>query len=147
VFGDSMEDKNIVGRREFISIVDLELYDLDAKVDTGADSNALHCDDIFVDEEKNEVSFTLLDEVHEAYHGKRMTFPLYKIKKVKSSNGVVQSRPSIKVSVKFMGKKYKSVISLTNRADMKFPMLIGRIFLKDRFLVDVSKEYLSKDYN
>lgn len=46
-----------------------------------------------------------------------------------------------------MGKKYKSVISLTNRADMKFPMLIGRIFLKDRFLVDVSKEYLSKDYN
>jgi hypothetical protein len=93
------------------------------------------------------VSFTLLDEVHEAYHGKRMTFPLYKIKKVKSSNGVVQSRPSIKVSVKFMGKKYKSVISLTNRADMKFPMLIGRIFLKDRFLVDVSKEYLSKDYN
>jgi hypothetical protein len=147
VFGDSMEDKNIVGRRELISIVDLELYDLDAKVDTGADSNALHCDDIFVDEEKNEVSFTLLDEVHEAYHGKRMTFPLYKIKKVKSSNGVVQSRPSIKVSVKFMGKKYKSVISLTNRADMKFPMLIGRIFLKDRFLVDVSKEYLSKDYN
>jgi hypothetical protein len=147
VFGDSMEDKNIVGRREFISIVDLELYDLDAKVDTGADSNALHCDDIFVDEEKNEVSFTLLDEVHEAYHGKRMTFPLYKIKKVKSSNGVVQSRPSIKVSVKFMGKKYKSVISLTNRADMKFPMLIGRIFLKDRFLVDVSQEYLSKDYN
>jgi hypothetical protein len=76
-----------------------------------------------------------------------MTFPLYKIKKVKSSNGVVQSRPSIKVSVKFMGKKYKSVISLTNRADMKFPMLIGRIFLKDRFLVDVSQEYLSKDYN
>jgi hypothetical protein len=147
VFGDSMEDKNIVGRRELISIVDLELYDLDAKVDTGADSNALHCDDIFVDEEKNEVSFTLLDEVHEAYHGKRMTFPLYKIKKVKSSNGVVQSRPSIKVSVKFMGKKYKSVISLTNRADMKFPMLIGRIFLKDRFLVDVSQEYLSKDYN
>jgi hypothetical protein len=147
VFGDSMEDKNIVGRRELISIVDLELYDLDAKVDTGADSNALHCDDIFVDEEKNEVSFTLLDEVHEAYHGKRMTFPLYKIKKVKSSNGVVQSRPSIKVSVKFMGKKYKSVISLTNRADMKFPMLIGRRFLKDRFLVDVSKEYLSKDYN
>lgn len=140
-------DKKIVGRREIISIIDLELFDLDAKVDTGADSNALHCDHIDIDEEKEIVSFTLLDEVHEAYHGKRMTFPLYKIKKVRSSNGELQLRPSIKVSVEFFGKKYKSVISLTNRADMKFPMLIGRRFLKDRFLVDVSQEYVTKEEN
>ena len=139
-----MNNKKIVGRREIISILDLELYDLDAKVDTGADSNALHCDHIEIDEEKQTVSFTLLDEIHEAYHGKRMTFPLYKTKKVKSSNGQVQLRPAIRVSVKFFGKKYKSVISLTNRADMKFPMLLGRRFLKDKFLVDVAKEYLNK---
>ncbi len=138
-----MDSKKIVGRRENISILDLELYNLDAKVDTGADSNALHCDHIEIDEERNCVSFTLLDEVHEAYHGKRMTMPLYKIKKVKSSNGMIQNRPSVKVTVEFYGKKYKSVISLTNRADMKFPMLIGRRFLKDKFLVDVSKEYLA----
>ncbi len=137
-------DKKIIGRHEFISIIDLELFDLDAKVDTGADSNALHCDHIDIDEQNNTVSFTLLDEVHEAYHGKRMTFPLYKIKKVKSSNGQIQLRPSIKVSVDFFGKKYKSVISLTDRSDMKFPMLIGRRFLKDRFLVDVSQENLAK---
>ena len=138
-----MTDKKIVGKRELISIIDLELFDLDAKVDTGADSNALHCDHIEIDGDK--VSFTLLDEVHEAYHGKRMTFPIYKIKKVKSSNGQVQQRPAIKVSVNFMGKRYKSVISLTNRADMKYPMLIGRRFLSGKFLVDVEKEYLSKE--
>lgn len=118
----------------------MELFDLDAKVDTGADSNALHCDDIEIKEDK--VSFTLLDEVHASYHGKRITLPIYKIKRVKSSNGTVQIRPSIKITVKFFGKKYKSIISLTNRADMKFPMLIGRRFLKDKFLVDVSQEYL-----
>lgn len=138
-----MKNKKIIGRKELISLIDLELFDLDAKVDTGADSNALHCDDIQVDEQNNTVSFTLLDEVHEAYHGKRMTFPLYKIKKVKSSNGHTQIRPAIKVTVKFFGKKYQSVISLTNRADMKFPMLLGRRFLKDRFLVDVSEQYLA----
>ncbi len=139
-----MKNKKIIGRKELISLIDLELFDLDAKVDTGADSNALHCDHIDIDEQNNTVSFTLLDEVHEAYHGKRMTFPLYKIKKVKSSNGQIQLRPSIKVSVDFFGKKYKSVISLTDRSDMKFPMLIGRRFLKDRFLVDVSQENLAK---
>ncbi|MGB5920097.1 MULTISPECIES: ATP-dependent zinc protease [unclassified Arcobacter] len=133
-------EKKIVGRKESISILDLELFDLDAKVDTGADSNALHCDDIEIEEDK--VSFTLLDEVHASYHGKRITLPIYKIKRVKSSNGTVQIRPSIKITVKFFGKKYKSIISLTNRADMKFPMLIGRRFLKDKFLVDVSQEYL-----
>lgn len=138
-----MNKKIIVGRRETISILDLELFDLDAKVDTGADSNALHCDNIFIDEEKF-VHFTLLDEIHPSYHGKKMKMPLYKIKKVKSSNGEVQTRPSIEVTIEFFGEKYKTIVSLTNRADMKYPMLIGRKFLSKGFLVDVSKEYLNK---
>ena len=138
-----MGEKRIVGRKELISILDLELYDLDAKVDTGADSNALHCDDIKIDDE-GFVHFTLLDEVHPSYHGKKMKMPIYKVKKVRSSNGQVQLRPSIKVTAKFFGKRYKTVISLTNRADMKYPMLIGRRFLSNKFLVDVSKEYLTK---
>lgn len=138
--------KKIIGRKERISILDLELYDLDAKVDTGADSNALHCDHIEVDE-NNMVHFTLLDEVHEAYHGKRMHIPLYRLKRVKSSNGKIQNRPSIKVDVEFFGKKYKTVISLTDRSEMNFPMLIGRKFIEKRFLVDVSQENLAEPHN
>ena len=141
-----MSEKKIIGRQELISILALELFDLDAKIDTGADSNALHCDHIIVDE-NGFVTFTLLDKVHPSYHGKRFTMPIYKIKKIKSSNGVVQHRPSIQVMVTFFGKNYKTVISLTNRADMKYPMLIGRKFLANKFLVDVSKEYLAKPQN
>jgi len=135
--------KKTIGKKELISILDLELFNLDAKVDTGADSSALHCDDIEI--KNGFVHFTLLDEVHAAYHGRRMSMPLYKLKKVKSSNGIIQERPSIKVSVDFFGKKYKSIISLTNRADMKYPMLIGRRFLSGKFVVDVSQEYLHKN--
>ncbi|MCX6076875.1 MAG: RimK/LysX family protein [Sulfurimonas sp.] len=139
-----MHEKKIIGTKEIISIVDLELYDLDVKIDTGADSNALHCDDIFIDEQ-NFVHFKLLDEVHASYHGKKMKMPLYKIKKIKSSNGQVEERPSIKINVIFFGRKYKTVVSLTDRSDMKFPMLIGKKFLANKFLVDVSKEYLTKE--
>lgn len=135
-------EKKIVGRLEKISILDLELFDLDAKVDTGADSNALHCDDIMIDEENN-VHFKLLDDVHPSYHGKQIVMPVYKLKKVKSSNGHVQLRPSISVQVEFFGKKYKTVVSLTHRGDMKYPMLIGRKFLSKKFLVDVSETYLA----
>jgi hypothetical protein len=138
-----MQNKKIIGSVEIISILDLELFDLDAKIDTGADSNALHCDDIYVDKD-NFVHFKLVDEVHASYHDKEMIIPLYKLKRVRSSNGKLQLRPSIKVDVLFFGKKYKAVISLTNRSDMKYPMLIGRKFLSGRFLVDVSKEYLAQ---
>ncbi|MBD3793331.1 MAG: ATP-dependent zinc protease [Campylobacterales bacterium] len=138
--------KQIIGSIESISILDLELYDIDAKIDTGADSNALHCDDICVDEQNGVVHFKLLDEVHPAYHGKAMTLPLHRIKRVKSSNGIIQERPSIKVEVEFFGKIYKTVVSLTNRSDMKFPMLIGRRFMAKRFLVDVSEKYLAKPH-
>jgi hypothetical protein len=136
--------KKIIGSIERISILDLELYDLDAKVDTGADSNALHCDDIRVDEKRKMVHFRLLDEVHPAYHGKEISMPLHQIKRVKSSNGLAQFRPSVKVEVDFFGKQYKTTISLTNRSDMKYPMLIGKKFINKRFLVDVSENYLSQ---
>ncbi len=139
-----MPKKKIIGTIELISILDLELYDLDAKVDTGADSNALHCDDITIDAD-NFVHFTLLDEIHESYHGKRVVMPLYKVKKVKSSNGEIQERASIRVNVEFFGKNYKTVVSLTNRSDMRYPMLIGKQFLANKFLVDVSKQYLSRE--
>ncbi|KIM06367.1 MAG: clan AA aspartic protease [Sulfurovum sp. PC08-66] len=140
-----MKNKKVIGAKESISIIDLELFNLDAKVDTGADSNALHCDDIWID--GDEVEFTLLDEIHPAYHGKTMRLPIHKIKRIKSSNGLMQERATIRVTVAFFGKRYKSVISLTDRSDMKYPMLIGRKFMSGRFLVDVSKEYLgTKEY-
>ena len=138
-----MSQKKIIGRREIISILDLDLFDLDAKIDTGADSNSIHCDDIYVDDEKF-VHFTLLDEVHASYHGKKIKMPLYKLKKIKSSNGKVQLRASVQVTVSKKKKKYKTIITLADRSDMKYPMLIGRKFLTNRFLVDVSKEYLTK---
>lgn len=138
-----MLQKKVIGKREIVSILDLELFDLDVKIDTGADSNSLHCDDISVDDD-NFVHFTLLDKIHPAYHTKRMKMPLHKLKKVKSSNGTVQLRASIKVDILFFDKRYRTVVSLTNRADMKYPMLMGRRFLDSRFIVDVSQEYLTK---
>ncbi|WP_198304870.1 ATP-dependent zinc protease [Arcobacter vandammei] len=137
-----MSQLQIIGRVEPISILDLELFDLDAKIDTGAYSNSLHCDDITIEDKM--VSFRLLDKIHPAYHNKKIQMPLYEERKVKSSNGTAQNRAFIQVKVKFADKTYKTVVSLTNRADMKYPMLIGRKFMKNRFLVDVSKKNLTK---
>ncbi|OCL83114.1 ATP-dependent zinc protease family protein [Arcobacter porcinus] len=137
-----MQEK-IIGRVEPISILDLDLINLDAKIDTGAYSNSLHCDEIKIIDDKY-VSFRLLDKVHPSYHNKFFLLPIYKFKNVKSSNGNIELRASIIVRVSFAGKIYKTVISLTSRKSMKYPMLIGRKFLQNRFLVDVSKKNITK---
>lgn len=137
-----MSIKKIIGRKEFISIVDLNLHNIKAKIDTGADSNSLHCDEISVDDD-NFVYFKILDEKNKFITQETIKMPLYKMKKIRSSNGEVQYRPSIKAVVDFGGKRYKTVISLGNRSDMKYQMLIGKKFLSGRFLVDVEQEYIA----
>lgn len=79
--------------------------------------------------------------MHPAYNGKRFIFALHKLKRVKSSNGEIQERPSIKTDITLLGKTYKSTITLTDRSDMAYPMLIGRKFLANRYLVDVALQY------
>jgi len=131
----------IVGCEEKIDIISLEVYDLDVKIDTGADGNSIHCDHLKI--ENNEVSFRLLDKAHKNFNNKHFTFPIHEIKNIKSSNGEVQLRPVIKLDVEFFGRKSKMEVSLTDRSNMKYPMLMGKSFLKHKYLVDVSKKLLS----
>ncbi len=133
----------VIGHLECVDIPKMHLFGLDAKIDTGADSSSLHCDDIIID--GDEVTFTLHDEVHPAYHGKRITMPIHKISNVKSSNGQRQKRCFIQTTIKLGCNSYEAVISLTNRENMKYPMLIGRKFLSHHYLIDVSKKYITKE--
>lgn len=133
----------VIGYIERVDLPGLELFDLDAKVDTGADSCSMHCDNIKVEGEN--VTFTLHDEVHTAYHGKRLTLSIAKIKRVKSSNGKSEERVFVKSMLKLGCKTYEAEISLTNRENMKYPMLIGRRFLSHKYLIDVSHKYITKE--
>jgi hypothetical protein len=132
----------VIGYIEKVDLPDLELFDLDAKIDTGADSSSIHCDEIIVKGEM--VSFLLHDEVHEAYHGKKITLPIHKIKRVKSSNGKSEERIFIKTAIKLGCKTYEAEVSLSNRKNMKYPMLVGRRFMSHRYLVDLSHKYITK---
>jgi len=133
----------VIGYIEKVDLPGLELFALDAKIDTGADSCSMHCDDIEV--KGRNVVFTLHDEVHPAYHGKRLTMPIFKTKNVKSSNGSIEERIFVKSMLKLGANMYEAEISLTNRENMKYPMLIGRRFLSHHYLIDVSHKYITKE--
>ena len=55
---------------------------------------------------------------------------------VRSSNGKVEKRPVIVTTVELLGVKWPVELTLTNRAKMRFRMLLGREAVRHRFLVD-----------
>lgn len=134
-----------IGRVEVVNLSEWELQDLEAKIDTGAYSSSLHCYHIeeFEKNHKPLVRFNLLDPEHPAYNDKLFELPIFDQRDVKSSNGQVQTRYFVKTTIEFFGTTYPIELSLTDRSEMKFPLLIGRKFLTGKFIVDVSKKNLS----
>lgn len=138
--------KIIIGRLEKIDFPNLNLYQLDAKIDTGAYTSSLHCHKIEIEKrgKREWVHFYVLDPDHPEYESTQYESPVYKIKKVRSSNGQVEERVVIRQKALFFGTKRMIELSLTDRSEMKFPVLIGRKYLSHNFIVDVSKKFLYK---
>ncbi len=137
--------KKILGRKDVLDFPRLKLEEIDVKIDTGAYSSSIHCRDIKVITKngKEAISFVLLDPSHPKYHGKKFTSTTFKEKMVKSSNGISEKRYVISSDVIIFDEKYKLELSLTERGEMRFPILIGRKLLMGNFLVDTAKTDLS----
>ena len=83
------------------------------------------------------------DKGHPNYNGKKIVFKNFTTAKVKSSNGIVQHRYKVKTHVIVFSKKYSINLTLNDRDDMKYPILIGRKFLLKKFMVDVDLKNVS----
>ncbi|GAA3558308.1 ATP-dependent zinc protease family protein [Snuella lapsa] len=133
--------KQIIGRVDKIDFPKLNLFNIDAKIDTGAYTSAIHCSKII--EENNALRCTFYSKGHPNFSGKEVVFSTFSRTNVKSSNGFKENRYKIKSEAIFFGKTYKINLTLSTRDDMKFPVLIGRQFLKRKFIVDVDLENIS----
>jgi hypothetical protein len=135
-------DRAVVGWREWVSLPDLNIAWVKAKVDTGARSSSLHAWDVHVDEASGEVRFA----VHPLQHDDVLTVPvrapLVAMRDVRSSNGEVETRPAIATVASVCGQPVPIELTLTNRDDMGFRMLLGRSALKRRFLVDAGRSFM-----
>ena len=125
-----------IGRREEVNFPDLGLFDINAKIDTGAYTSSLHCYDIR--EKSGELHFRLVEPSQTEFEVPDQVFTDYSETNVKNSFGEIEKRFVIFTKVEIGGKSLKSYFSLTNRGTMKFPVLIGRRLLNKRFIVDVS---------
>ena len=131
-------EKSIIGRHEVVHLHHVSLKEIAAKVDTGAYTSAIHCSSI-EKLDNGQVGCIFLDPTHPAYTGEVEVFDIVKQVKVKSSNGFHEERIMIRTQMDVNGNEFDILLTLTNRKGMKFPVLLGRRFLRGKFLVDVSK--------
>ena len=134
--------KNTIGRIDKVDFPEFGLLDIESKVDTGAYTSAIHAHKI---EEsnvngKNFISFTLLDPEHVQYNEKVFRTQNYSKKIIKSSNGTSEERFVVKTTITLFKKTYTIELTLSERSDMKYPILLGRKFLTKKFIVDTSQK-------
>lgn len=127
-------EKIVIGRFDKADFPALHLNDIAVKIDTGAYTSSIHCENIT--ESDNILHCTFLDEEHPLYNGKKFVFEDYDIVFVRSSNGIIQKRYQVQSNIKLFGKVFKISLSLSDRQEMRYPVLIGRKFLTKKFIVD-----------
>ena len=137
--------KITIGRSDKVDLPLLDIFDLEAKVDSGAYTSALHCSKIKVIEEGGDrkLQFMVLDRSHPAFIKKMFTVSDFKCKMIRNSSGQGEERFVIRTDMVLFGKTFDTEISLSRRGNLKFPLLIGRRLLQKGFVVDVNKYNLS----
>ncbi len=135
----------IIGRKDKVDFPELGLFDIDAKIDTGAYTSAIHCHSIkLIDKDgERKVRFNLLDPSRPSYNNKKFTLMVYGKRKIKNSFGQVEERYIIKTRILLFGKLFDIELSLTDRSKMEYPVLLGRKILSNRFTVNVAQANLS----
>ena len=135
------DNKIIIGEKENIAINENQIH-LIAKIDTGADSSSLGAKILETYKKNNElwVKFEVIDSLGQSNVLDRKVIRHVKIKRKKShplDNSI--KRPIINLDI-CLGSHYQlKEVNLSNRSNFKFPFLIGKKFLRGKFIVDVEK--------
>ncbi len=141
-----MTEKLIVGCLETCALPELGIEDLQVRVDTGAKTSSLHVDNLkkIRKDGKPWVQFDIHPDIHDVEHIINCRSALNDVRTVKSSNGSSEERFVIETLLELGDQSWPIKISLTDRSDMSYLMLLGREGMGNRLLVDPSKTFKLK---
>lgn len=133
----------IIGWREWVALPDLGIGAIKAKIDTGAATSALHAYKIRIEEnsEGTVAHFCVHPRIRRRRPEILCSAPVHDIRTVRSSNGHSEQRIVVKTGLTLGPYTRPILLTLTNRDEMTFRMLIGREALRDRYVVNSAHSY------
>ena len=140
------DGSRIVGWREWASLPALGVDAIKAKLDTGAKTSALHAWDVepYEIDERPWVRFCAHPFQHDDETVVRCAAPLTDRRLVMNSGGTRERRYVITTKLEIGGEIWPIELTLTNRDEMGFRMLIGREAMRGRLIVDPRASYRAK---
>ncbi len=135
--------KRIIGWREWASLPDWNIQAIRVKVDTGARTSAIHAYKIrpFEKDGKLHVRFYVHPRRRFRKPEVMCEAPVLDHRIVTSSNGAKEERYVVRTRLKLGLRTWPIELTLTNRDELSFRMLLGRHALKGRYLVDSGASY------
>jgi len=135
----------VIGWKEYVALPDWKIRRLRAKADTGARTSVL---DVAGYDLREVEGVGLVAQLRLSLWRKHVAglkvveVPVLGMGVVTNSGGMGEQRPVIQTCVR-LGPVLKQIrLTVTNRAGMRFRMLLGREALAGDFIVDVSEKYL-----
>jgi hypothetical protein len=123
-------DLLMIGWMEKLDLPDLDIKGLKAKIDTGARTSALHATHIEVFDNNGVEWVRFQTQVSENLPIHWAECPIYDRREIKNTSGVASERIVIRTTLKLTDRSWPISVSLADRSNMTFPMIIGRTALK-----------------
>ncbi|MCB1667605.1 MAG: ATP-dependent zinc protease [Porticoccaceae bacterium] len=136
-------DLPVVGAVEMVTLVEHNLK-FRARIDTGAESSSIHASDIVLFEREGNrwVRFSVQGEKDSQPFV--LERPLVRKVAIKQHEGMRERRYVVEMRLRMGDINERVEVTLADRSDLKYPVLIGRNFLTDTAVVDVSRRYILK---
>ena len=133
----------VIGWREWVSFPQIGVGPIKAKVDTGARSSSLHAFNLeaFERDGKTCIRFQVHPLQRSRAESVEVEAEVLEYRRVRSSSGQAAYRPVIVTLLEVLGQSWPIELTLANRDEMGFRLLLGREAFRGRLLVDAGKSY------